>query len=75
MSPHPPSPTERITELEGLFTHLQRTMKDLDQVVIEQARRIVQLERELNLLAGELRAVRDFSREPRRPEDEIPPHY
>jgi hypothetical protein len=27
------------------------------------------------MLAGDVRSVRDASREPRRPEDEIPPHY
>jgi len=54
---------------------LQRTVHDLDQIVIEQSRRIEILEREVRCVSSDLRAVRDTQREPRRPEDEIPPHY
>ncbi len=69
------SQESRLTELETLFTHMQRTIQDLDQVVVEQARRIDLLEREMRLLTSDLRTLRDASREPRRPEDEVPPHY
>ena len=47
----------RITELETLFTHLQRAVHDLDQEIIEQdrqrhglIRRVEQLEREIQSL-------------------------
>jgi SlyX protein len=70
-----PSQETRLTELETLFTHMQRTIQELDQVVIDQARRIDLLEREMRLLSSDLRTVRDATREPRRPEDELPPHY
>jgi uncharacterized coiled-coil protein SlyX len=55
--------------------HLQRTVQDLDQVVIEQSKQIDLLSRDMKLLVTDLRGIRDGSREPRRPEDEIPPHY
>jgi uncharacterized coiled-coil protein SlyX len=29
----------------------------------------------MRLLTSDLRTLRDASREPRRPEDEVPPHY
>lgn len=70
-----PSPETRLTELETLFMHLQRTVHDLDQIVIDQSCRIAILEREVRCVSSDLRAVRDTQREPRRPEDEIPPHY
>lgn len=66
---------ERLIHLEALFTHLQRTVQELDQVIVDQSRRIDLLHRDLKLLASDVRSVRDASREPRRPEDEIPPHY
>ena len=66
---------ERLIHLEALFTHLQRTVQDLDQVVIEQSKQIDLLKRDIKVLVTEVRVVRDVSREPRRPEDEIPPHY
>jgi len=69
------NPNDRLVELEVLFTHLQKTITDLDEVVVDQSRRIDQLQRELKILAGDVRLVRDSSREPRRPEEEIPPHY
>lgn len=74
-SPDPPNSDERLIELEGLFMHLQRTVHDLDQVVVDQARRIEILERGWKRLNNEVQVVRDSAREPRRPEDEIPPHY
>ena len=69
------NPNDRLVELEVLFTHLQKSITDLDEVVVDQSRRIDQLQRELKILAGDVRLVRDASREPRRPEEEIPPHY
>ncbi len=69
------NPEKRITELEFVVTHLQKTIQDLNEVIIEQGKRIDTMQREVRLLASDLRQVRDSSREPRRVEDEIPPHY
>lgn len=69
------TPEQRLIDLEALFTHLQRTVQDLDSVVVDQSKQIELLRREVKVMATELRMVRDASREPRRPEDEIPPHY
>lgn len=70
-----PAPEKRLTELETLFTHLQRTVQDLDRIVVDQSRQIERMEREVRSLANDVRAMRELNREPRRPEDEIPPHY
>lgn len=66
---------ERIVKLEALYTHQQKLLQDLDQVVFEQSKKIDQLQRDLKLLVGEIRQLRDGGREGRRPEEEIPPHY
>lgn len=68
-------PETRLTELEFVVTHLQRTIHDLNEVIIDQGKRIDTLQRETRLIASDIRQVRDSSREPRRAEDEIPPHY
>ena len=69
------NPEKRITELEFVVTHLQKTIQDFNDVIIEQGKRIDTMQREVRLLASDLRQVRDSAREPRRAEDEIPPHY
>ncbi len=66
---------QRVVELELIYTHLQHTVQELDKVVFEQSKRIDLLQRELKLLVNEFRQMRDASRDIRRPEDEIPPHY
>jgi uncharacterized coiled-coil protein SlyX len=65
----------RMTELEGLFTHLQRTVQDLDQAVLAQHRRLEILETRLLRLAAGLDALSGPSEPPRTLEDERPPHY
>jgi SlyX protein len=65
----------RMTELEGLFTHLQRTVQELDQVVLAQQRRIEVLEAQVLRLAAGLEALSGSSEPPRTMEDERPPHY
>jgi uncharacterized coiled-coil protein SlyX len=66
---------DRITQLEMMVMHLQQTIADLDRSIIDQHRRIEQMQREMLRLANDLRSARDLSVEIRRPEDEIPPHY
>jgi uncharacterized coiled-coil protein SlyX len=42
--------SDRITNLELLFTHLERQFAELSQVVLEQAARIQVLERQIRAL-------------------------
>lgn len=65
----------RLTELETLFTHLQRTLAELDQVVFEQAKKIESLERHFVRISGDLGTLRGAMAERLKPEDEKPPHY
>ncbi len=66
---------ERITHLEMMVMHLQKTVSDLDASILDQHRRIESMQREMLRLANDLRSARDMAIEIRRPEDEIPPHY
>ena len=77
-----PEPTEslqpalaRIVELETLYTHLQRTLGELDQVVLAQQRQIEALSNRVASLAGDLHRLSGSELEVRKPEDERPPHY
>ncbi len=65
----------RVVELETLFTHLQRTIGELDQVVLAQQKRIEALERTIATWREELGALAGAVTEERKPEDEKPPHY
>ena len=47
------NPEKRITELEFVVTHLQKTIQDLNEVIIEQGKRIDTMQREVRLLASD----------------------
>jgi uncharacterized coiled-coil protein SlyX len=66
---------DRVVELEVLLTHLQRTLVDLDQVVLSQQKQIEGLERTVARLHTEFDVLANPSQEARSPEDEKPPHY
>lgn len=66
---------ERMVELEALYMHQQKLVQELNQVVFEQTKKVDQLQRDLKMLVGEIRQLRDGGREVRRLEEEIPPHY
>ena len=66
---------QRVIELEALFMHLQRTISELDQVVLAQQKRLEALERKIASLGAELTSVAGSITEERKPEDEKPPHY
>ena len=69
------SVAERVTKLEELFTHLQRTVLDLNQVLIEHGQRVDAMQAKLAQIAS---AVEERIAEPARPFDpeaERPPHY
>ena len=65
----------RLVELETLYTHLQRTLGELDQVVLAQQRQIDTLSQRIASLAGDLNRLAGSEAEVRKPEDERPPHY
>lgn len=69
------SPDERLTDVECILMHTQKTISDLNQVIIDQGRQIDQLRRELKQLASDFRQVQDSNMPTRSAQDEIPPHY
>lgn len=66
---------DRLTNLEMLVTHLQRTLQELDEVARLQGTRLDKLERDMQRLNLELGLLRERSVEVRSPEEERPPHY
>ena len=67
---------KRLSDVESLLTFMQRTIDDLNQVVLEQARRIERQEAELARLRASLETlIGSIVETPRLPEDERPPHY
>ena len=62
----------RVTELEVLFTHLQRTVHDLDKVILDQQKQIDGLRGELSRIMATLDQLTEMTVEAR---DERPPHY
>ncbi len=67
--------TARVVELETLVTHLQRTLGELDEVVLEQQKHLDLQERKIVALALQLESFVGSMREERKPEEERPPHY
>lgn len=66
---------DRVTKLEELFTHLQRTLLELNEVVIECHRRTDLLEEKLSRLASAVAEQVAGPERPFDPEAERPPHY
>jgi uncharacterized coiled-coil protein SlyX len=79
MNEHPTQREEpvdpRVVELETLFMHLQRTVGELDQVVLAQQKQIEALEQKFAGLEGDLNSLSGSVADERKPEDEKPPHY
>ncbi len=66
----------RLSETESLLMFLQRTVDDLNSVILEQQRRLEAHDNELARLRAMFVNFNDSMAEPpRRPEDEKPPHY
>ena len=65
----------RIETLEILVTHLERTITDLNGVILAQQKSIDALERQLGRLTTDFNTAQSAQQEVRKPEDEIPPHY
>ena len=68
------SASNRIMELELQLMHLQKDFESLNDVVLEQHRR---LEEHQRIIDGLIRKLETGSGDPdqRNPEDEKPPHY
>lgn len=65
----------RVVQLETLFMHLQRTLGELDQVVLAQQKQIEALAQKIGGLKGDLNTLSGSIPDERKPEDEKPPHY
>lgn len=66
---------ERLTELESLFTHLERTVHDLNGVVLEQQAQIEAFKREVARLGGQIADLAQSQPDERDPLAERPPHW
>ena len=66
--------SQRVTDLEMLFTHLQRSVQDLDKVILDQQKQIDALRAQIGRLLLQLEQFAEPAAE-RRVEEERPPHY
>lgn len=66
---------ERLTRLEELYMHLQRTMQELDGVAVASQKRLDALEGGLSRLARRLDVAIESLGSEERGEQERPPHY
>jgi uncharacterized coiled-coil protein SlyX len=65
----------RLVAVEESLMHLERIVQELNSVVLAQQQRLDRLELRHDRLASELQGVVDRGAEPRRLEDDKPPHY
>ncbi len=70
-----PRLAERVTTLEMVVTHLERTIHDLDEALRAQGKQLDLVERTLTQLRSEVGVLREGPPEVRSPEEEKPPHY
>ena len=66
---------KRLTELETSMMHLQNDYDSLNEVVLENARRLEKLTGMLQRLTERVDSSAAESAVPRNAEDEKPPHY
>jgi|GEM_PF-3898118 len=65
----------RATELEEMCTHMQQTVGVMDQVILEQQKRVEVLEANLVKLADEVHVMASPGVQTSPIEEERPPHY
>ena len=65
----------RITKLEELLTHLQRTVDELNEAVLQVQKRLDVVAGEAARLGREVLQLSDVREEVRSPAEERPPHY
>ena len=78
MNPQTPTIAElsaRVTELEVLFTHLQKTIQELNQVILQQGRQTDRLATQLSQLSADYGTLAAGPPVERNPMEERPPHY
>lgn len=66
---------QRVSELESLFLHLQRTVQDLNDVLLDQHRQLTAVQSQMDRVLRDVDSLVQVQERPRRPEDEKPPHY
>ena len=64
----------RLTDMETSMMHLQNDYDSLNEVVLENARRIEQMAKAIQRLTDRLQAATEPQSD-REAEDEVPPHY
>ncbi|MEM7783964.1 MAG: SlyX family protein [Planctomycetota bacterium] len=73
MTPHEKL-ASRVTQLETSYMHLQNDFESINEVVLENSRRLQELAAMVSRLNDRLEEAQSDS-QLRRPEDEKPPHY
>ncbi|HTU23983.1 MAG TPA: SlyX family protein [Pirellulales bacterium] len=66
---------DRLVRLETVVTHLEQTLSDLNEMVLLNAKQFDAAQRQIAALTHQLSQLREPAAEPRKPEDEKPPHY
>lgn len=66
---------ERITRLEEKHAHLERIVADLNEVILDQHKRIERLESLLTRADQRIEQLHAALDQPRSAEEERPPHY
>lgn len=74
-SPRKPSLEDRLVELESQLAHQQRVCDQLNEVVVDHTKTIMELEYKLSRLEHQFKDLRGQTAELRDPVDEKPPHY
>ena len=67
--------SERVMNLEILFTHLEQRAQELHDVLLEVTRRTDLVERQIRAVADRHSELEGRLQEPRDPAAEKPPHY
>lgn len=67
--------TKRLADLESALAYLQKDYDALNETVLENTQRLEQLKNTVDRLTTQLQGLANASSEPRRIEDEKPPHY
>jgi SlyX protein len=75
MPDHLKNLTARVTGLEEMLTHFERTLGELDKVLRHIQTRIDTLESGLKNLTGNVEKMASPGAEERSVDDERPPHY
>lgn len=65
----------RLNNLESSLAYLQKDYDSLNEAVLENTKRLEQIKQAVTHLTRQLEGLIDASNEPRRVEDEKPPHY